>query len=144
MADSTDQNMELIIRAASMHDKVLANMVKEHKLLHEDNNLLHNKVDNINQEVTYLHKTVQKLTDGQGHLTVKALCTIANLGCINIEKSKNIGRCLSKMSRNLGYSIKKIPDETYGTVHSYHPYICKIYLYQHELPIPPQLQYVNG
>ena len=143
MADSTDENMELMVRAASIHDKVLANIVKDNKLLHEDNKLLHDKVDDLNGEVTYIHNVVQKLTDGKGHLTVKALCIIANLRDVDREIKKDIGRKLSRMSRYLGYDIKKIPDETYGTVHSYHPYICKIYLSNNQLPIPPQLQYVN-
>tara|TARA_B100000963_G_scaffold337709_1_gene333931 strand:+ start:168 stop:581 length:414 start_codon:yes stop_codon:yes gene_type:complete len=137
MTDSTNENMELMVRAASIHDKVLANIVK-------DNKLLHDKVDNLNGEVTYIHNVVQKLTDGQGHITVKALCIIANLRDVDREISKNIGRQLSRLSRNFGYDIKKIPDEIYGTVHSYHPYICKIYLDNNQLPIPPQLQYVNG
>ena len=141
MSNKHEENMELIVRAAAMHDKVLANVINDNKILNYKVDQTDKKCAELEEELAFVYEEVQNLKDCKGRLTALMLATMCGFPR-DLQSNKILGGELSSLSRELGYDIIKDTEGRYN-VGFYKPYVCKVYLERYNLPIPPQLQYVK-
>lgn len=91
----------------------------------KENNRLKNTIDNLKRELGNNHnyRTVVGMLNDYPEL--KAI----------FHNTSVIGRKLSKISRDMGKEIRKIDDEKWGKVNSYHHAVWKVYLNERGIKI---------
>ncbi|NDC12408.1 MAG: hypothetical protein EBZ88_08180, partial [Actinobacteria bacterium] len=51
-----------------------------------------------------------------------------------------IGQALSALSRELGIDKRLRPDDRFGSIGTYHPFVCRVFCERHGYPLHPVLK----
>ena len=73
---------------------------------------------------------------------VEAKCLCKLIGYpTDTATTGQVGKQLTKLSFRLNCPKRYRDDPTYDKIGLYHPYVCKIFLEQNNIIVPPRLQY---
>lgn len=81
---------------------------------------------------------VTKADRSRDYLTVVAFESLIN---ISFEDRNAIGKELSKLSRRLAITPIQRPDDRFGVINAYHPFVCRIFCLEQNLPMAPLLKF---
>jgi hypothetical protein len=96
----------------------LAALFQENKMI---NSRLITVLDNISHRIDMLElkNTVPQIEMRQDYYSILGYCRFRNRE-VTWSEAVNFGKCAKKISKELGFEVKRIPDERYGYVGSYH------------------------
>jgi hypothetical protein len=89
-------------------------------------------------EVADLQAELQRVSHSRDHLTVVALESLLK---IRFDRRDKVGAELTALSRELCIAKLDRPDDRFGAVGAYHPYVCREYCERNQYPLPPLLKY---
>lgn len=91
-------------------------------------------------EVADLQAELQRVNHSRDYLTVVALESLVK---IKFEDRSKTGAELSQLCKRLSIDKVPRPDDRFGSVGTYHPYVCRVYCELRGYPLPPLLKYAT-
>lgn len=89
-------------------------------------------------EMAEMQAELQRVNHSRDYLTVVAFESLIN---ISFEDRNAIGKELSKLSRRLAITPIQRPDDRFGVINAYHPFVCRIFCLEQNLPMAPLLKF---
>lgn len=89
-------------------------------------------------EVADLQAELQRVNHSRDHLTVVALESLLK---IRFDRRDKVGAELAALSRELCIAKLDRPDDRFGTVGAYHPFVCREFCERKQYPLPPLLKF---
>ncbi len=97
------------------------------------------RVRAVEAEVADMQIALHRANFNHDYLTVVALESILKTELSSAERRK-WGAELSALSRELCIARWDRPDDRFGTIGSYHPYVCRVYCERKNYPLPLMLE----
>lgn len=132
-----DENKRLLAHSTAITNKLMVNFNRDLSDL-KNHVLVTNK--EMKSEIQMVTKDVQKMKEAEGYLEAKCLCKLIGYPT-DTATTGQVGKQLTKLSFRLNCPKRYRDDPTYDKIGLYHPYVCKIFLEQNNIIVPPRLQY---
>ena len=98
------------------------------------------EIQKLEAEVADQHAMIQLLAYSRDHITVVRLSSMLK---IKFDCNNKTGVALSKVGRRLAISNMQVPDDRFGSVNAYHPYVCRIWCEENNYPLPTALKFAD-
>jgi hypothetical protein len=121
---------ELVLQAVSQQSQQIANLQSTKADWRE--------VRRLEAELADLQAEQQRLAHNRDHLTVVSFESLLRT---KFGDRIEVGKHLSRISKELAICKIDRPDDRFGTVGAYHPFVCRVYCEKNNIPLPPLLKY---
>ena len=94
----------------------------------------------LKEQVAHQQAQIHQLHHNRDYYTVQALLSAVGEEASTTEKQA-IGVELTRLSKELGIDKGTRPDDRFGSIGTYHPFVCKVYCERTSTPPPPAIKF---
>lgn len=96
----------------------------------------------LEEQCAHLQAQMHQVNHSRDYWTVQALLSAVGERANSVEKQK-IGNRLTALSNEMGIPKQPRPDDRFGSIGAYHPFVCKEFCERTSTPPPPAIKFAK-